>query len=190
MDRDENPQNLPTVPSPRTLNTILTVLSDHERLTETMSEPDLVPPPGFIIEELKAKADSIYGVRCAMENASAGIKLQIDRLKEVDDAIKSNLKRLDNMVIWNMQNSQSEKIPGNTCRIVLSYTKVCEPLTPAPQMSDCASFPQFVRTKLEWDKTAIKNAWKDGVDVSAVASILENPHVKFSPTVKVLEGKK
>jgi hypothetical protein len=169
---------------------IQAALRAHEHCVETMTDPDLIPPVDFLIEDLKTKVDNIYSLRCALENAADAMDARIRRMQEVKNAIASNMKRLDAMVIWNMEQNGSEKIPGNDVRITLTKTSVCEPLTPAPQMEDCAAFPQYVRTKMEWNKTAIKNAWKEGLDVSSVAEIVSNPHVKFSPTTKVLESKK
>jgi hypothetical protein len=169
---------------------MFTTLEDHNRLIEMMGDPTLVPEAESIIDGIADKIDRIYGFKGALENAAAALDAQMKRVKESRDAIESNLKRLDSILIWNMQNHAAEKIPGNDVRAQLQYTQVCEPISPTPQLADCALFPQYVRTKLEWDKTAIKNDHKAGRDIGAVAEVRKNAHVRWYPTAKVLEGAK
>lgn len=171
-----------------TLHQCLTLLEDHEKLVEKMADPELVPPVETIIENLKDKIDRIYGFRNALDFAADAMDAKLKQLKETRDRIESNRKRLDAILIWNMETHGAEKIPGNEVRAQLQYTQVCEPLSPSPQLADCALWPQFVRTKYEWDKSAIKDAYKKGDDVGAVADVKKNPHVRFYPTAKVLEG--
>jgi hypothetical protein len=155
-----------------------------------MGDPTLVPEAESIIEDIAAKIDRIHGFKGALENAAAALDVQMKRVKESRDAIESNLRRLDAILIWNMQNHAAEKIPGNEVRAQLQYTQVCEPLSPSPQLADCALFPQYVRTKLEWNKSAIKADHKAGRDVGAIAEVRKNAHVRWYPTAKVLEGAK
>lgn len=183
-------QNLPQTTSTPSLHKLFTTLEDHNRLIEIMSDPNLIPEAESIIEGIADKIDRIYSFRCALENSGDALDMQIERIKDSRSAIASNLKRLDSMLIWNMQNHAAEKIPGNEIRAQLQYTQVCEPISPSPQLADCALFPQYVRTKLEWDKTAIKNDHKAGKDVGAVAEVKKNAHVRWYPTAKILEGKK
>jgi hypothetical protein len=181
---------LPETQQPQSLHTILTALEDHEKLVERMADPDLIPPAETIIEDLKDKVDRIYGFRLALDHAADAMDSKIKALKETRDRIESNRKRIDAILVWNMQHHGAEKLPGNEVRAQIQYSTVCEPLSPTPQLADCALWPQFVRTKYEWDKPAIKKANDTGVDVGALAEVKKSPHVRFYPTTKVLEGKK
>lgn len=173
-----------------TLHQCLSLLEDHEKMVERMADPELIPPVETIIENLKDKIDRIHGFRNALDFAADAMDAKLKSLKEVRDRIESNRKRLDAILIWNMETHGAEKIPGNEVRAQLQYTKVVEPICPTPQLSDCALWPQFVRTKYEWDKAAIKDAHKKGELVEPIAEVRENAHVRFYPTAKVLEGKK
>lgn len=173
-----------------TLHQCLTLLEDHEKLVEKMADPELVPPVETIIENLKDKIDRIYGFRNALDFAADAMDAKLKQLKETRDRIESNRKRLDAILVWNMQTHNAEKIPGNEVRAQLQYTKVVEPVTPNPELADAAQWPKFVRIKYEWDKTAIKDAFKKGEYIEPIADVRENPHVRFYPTAKVLEGGK
>ena len=60
-----------------TINESLILLKDHDRLVERAADPDLIPPPTQIIENLKDKIDGIYGLRGALEHNADAIDVRI-----------------------------------------------------------------------------------------------------------------
>lgn len=171
------------------LNQLFQTLEVSNSLYDQLGDPQLISDGELIIEEIADKIDRIHSVRCVFEDALSGMDARIERMKELRNSIASNFKRIDNIVLYSMQKYGADKIPGKEVRARLQYTQVCEPISPSPQLADCALWPQFVRTKYEWDKAAIKDAFKSGQDVGAVADVRKNPHLRWDIVSGLVKSK-
>jgi hypothetical protein len=110
------------------------------------------------IEALTSKVDG-----CALFESE--LRAEIDRLKEIvrefHDAQKAAEKRLERFreyLVYTMTVNSFDKVPGELFSLVLIENPPKVEIKGEPSVFDAEAYPDFVRVRYEWNKSAIKEA--------------------------------
>ena len=117
------------------------------------------------------------------------LEFQAKRLREAEvklakgrRAIEAKVERLHGYMKFHMQHHGFTQIPGEVWKLRLSKSESVE-VTGEP---DPDRFPEYVRTKHEWDKAALKTALKSG---SVIAAGIARLAQKSAVQIEVNKGK-
>ncbi len=159
---------------------ILLRLKDLDEAAEVIPEENWVA----VADELADKVDDIKTVVDRLEREAERLTVEADKIAAAATAVLKNRKRLLSYVAWSMEQTESQKIPGNRWRMDLQNNAAkleVEREAGELDMLDPALMP-FVRVKTatvySWEKEKIKEA-------------LQNSASGFKlPGMKLTQGKK
>lgn len=148
--------------------TLFELVGDYLRLYEMADDPDTDPQAFFdtmegIEGEIEDKADGYACVIAKLNGEAKAIKEQEERLYNRRMAIENNVKRMKE----NLQNAMelTGKVKFRTT--LFNYWVQNNPVSVVLDTDDIDSVPSiYVKTVKDFDKTAIKDAIKNGEDIS------------------------
>lgn len=147
--------------------TLFELVGDFLRLYEMADDPDIDPQAFFdtmegIEGEIEDKADGYACVIAKLNGEAKAIKEQEERLYNRRMAIENNVKRMKE----NLQGAM--EITGKTKfrTTLFNYWVQNNPVSVVLDTDDIDSVPSiYVKTIKDFDKTAIKDAIKNGEDI-------------------------
>jgi hypothetical protein len=170
-----NLSSIPSAEKPKTLADILAWLDGVDQGVMHASYDQMVE----FGELLTAKVDDTHNVIEEMEYQAERLRVASAKLNEGKRIILNRVTRLKNYISFHMGNHGFERIPGDLWRLRLLKSKAVETFKD-PEPKDLERYGRFIRTKYEWDKTALKAALEvQDADASVVAKLVENSSVTF-----------
>ncbi len=154
---DEVPAEV--VPAPKlSLAQILEALTRIDNLNEAEFDP------AVLAENLQDKVDAIYTVYDRLNSEASRLdKIAADFFKAANVAWKA-ADRLKDYVLWNMQQQNFQKLPGNVFSFIVmpNNPKVIVEKNPTPE--DFLKYSAVVKrdTVYSWDKKQLSSLIKDG----------------------------
>ncbi len=153
--------------------TLFELVGDYLRLYEMADDPDTDPQAFFdtmeaIEGEIEDKADGYACVIAKLNGEAKAIKEQEERLYNRRMAIENNVKRMKE----NLQGAMelTGKVKFRTT--LFNYWVQNNPVSVVLDTDDIDSVPSiYVKTVKDFDKTAIKDAIKNGEDMSGIAHL-------------------
>lgn len=147
--------------------TLFELVGDFLRLYEMADDPDIDPQAFFdtmegIEGEIEDKADGYACVIAKLNGEAKAIKEQEERLYNRRMAIENNVKRMKE----NLQDAMelTGKVKFRTT--LFNYWVQNNPVSVVLDTDDIDSVPSiYVKTVKDFDKTAIKDAIKNGEDI-------------------------
>lgn len=163
------------------MSSIYEITGDYMRLMDMMDDPELDQQTlndtlEGIEGEFEVKAEAYAKVMKNLEADAEGLKNEIDRLTQRKRAIDNNIKRLKETLQSAMTFTGKTKfktdlfsfgIQKNAPSVVLET----EDLEIVPE--------EFIRTKYEIDKAAIKDALKAGAELPGVAHLEQGESLRI-----------
>lgn len=156
-----------------TKTTLFELVGDYLHLYEMADDPDTDPQAFFdtmegIEGEIEDKADGYACVIAKLNGEAKAIKEQEERLYNRRMAIENNVKRMKE----NLQDAMelTGKVKFRTT--LFNYWVQNNPVSVVLDTDDIDSVPSiYVKTVKDFDKTAIKDAIKNGEDMSGIAHL-------------------
>jgi len=141
--------------------------------------------PEKLIGDLRGKVDAINHVINEMESRAGYWKAQADRITTQRVAIENNIKRLKQYVLFQMQQSGFDSLPGNDWRIKRQRNKPTVETTREPTAHDVLlggknDLIRVIPTTYQWDKNALAEAIKSGKKFD-FANLKESECIRFYP---------
>jgi len=133
-------------------------------------------------EDLRAaiisKVDACAVVRAEMEDEAARMRKFAKDFTDAARAAEARLERFMGYVTYAMESKGFDKLPGEKFQVALAETPGRVEIAHEPTSEDLECFPNLVRMKLEWDKSAVKDALIAGSDLR-FAQIVREKYAKF-----------
>lgn len=170
-------QNQETVPRP----TLRQLLAQLQALDDDMIQLSLEDQTE-LIEAGRVKVDNYKYIIDKLDAQAAYLKAREDEYAQARRVVENNLRRIRDNLVRSMQTFGFDQFAGQTFTVRLAKAP------PSVEVSgDCDAamkirWPDYVRVKYEWDKTALRDALKSGSDpdVTNVAALKENVYPRFS----------
>lgn len=153
--------------------TLFELVGDYLRLYEMADDPD-IDPQAFadtlegIEGAIEAKADGCACLIVKLNGDAKTIKEQEDRLYNRRKAIENSIKRIKENLQYAMELTGKTKFKTP----LFSYGIQNNPASLVLDTDDMDAVPSvYVKTIREFDKSAIKDAIKNGEDMSGIAHL-------------------
>lgn len=161
-----------------TLRDILRVMSmcDEGEVELTQDQMKL------LAKRVKEKADGYQSVHEEFQAIEARLKIRIDTWRKEMARVTRDRENLEKLLLWNMQQNELTTLPGNDyiAKRQKNPPKLIPNVEASPQLK--VKFPEFVRTKYEWEANIIKKALKTAPKDSELWKLFKLDHgekVKF-----------
>lgn len=151
----------------KTKTTLFELVGDFLRLYEMADDPDTDPQAFFdtmegIEGEIEDKADGYACVIAKLNGEAKAIKEQEERLSKRRKAIEGNIKHMKDVLQDAMEETGKTKFKTT----LWSFGIQNNPESVVLDTDDMDAVPSiYVKTVREFDKTAIKDAIKNGEDI-------------------------
>lgn len=134
-----------------------------------------------LIENGKVKVDSYKYVLDKLEVQSIYLKKREEEVEKARKAIEANIKRIKEHLIKSLRENGFDKFTGNEYVVKLQRAAPAVEIKAEPTAALKIRYPDLIRTKYEWDKTAVKDRLKEGDPaVAELAGVRETFYAKFS----------
>ena len=158
------------------------ITQDYLQILSMMEDPELDPQTladtmEAVEGELEVKAENYAKVMKNLEADVAGIKAEIDRLSERKKTIENNIKRMKEALQFSMETTGKTKFKTE----LFSFNIQKNAPTVVIDASDPNNIPpDFLKFKEpEVDKTAIKAAIQNGMDLTGVAHLEQSESLRI-----------
>jgi hypothetical protein len=158
------------------------ITQDYLQILSMMEDPDLDPQTladtmEAVEGELEIKAENYAKVMKNLEADVAGIKAEIDRLSERKNTIENNIKNMKSALQMAMETTGKTKFKTE----LFSFNIQKNAPTVVIDASDPNNIPpDFLKFKEpEVDKTAIKAAIQNGMDLTGVAHLEQRESLRI-----------
>lgn len=178
MDAPKLVPQEPTEEKSLTLNQLLMKLTEAD---DDLAEFDFTAEAD-LIEAGRVKVDNYKYVLDKLEALEAVYDKWLKEYQAAKRTVAANRERLAKHLVAVLQQNGFDRFPGNQFQVAVQRAtpavelKVSEP---NPQLK--IKYPDYIRVKYEWDKTAIRDGLKTG-DTSAaeLAALKETFYARFS----------
>lgn len=188
MTQEDAAENLDPVPTPEqheapsTLHALLMALTQAD---DDMQETLQLDQQSELIEAGRIKVDSYKYLLDKLEAQEAMLDKWVQEYLDARRAIQNNRKRLIEHLTFALRSNGFDKFTGNQYVVSLRKAPPSVEVKGEPTAGHKLKYSEFVRTKYEWDKTAIRDALKAGNESAAeLAALKETVYPKFT----VLKG--
>lgn len=128
--------------------------------------------------DIESKVDSYAEVRSMLESEVERIQRIAKEFAQEAKAAEARLKRFNDRVLFLMETNGLEKLPGTKWQLAQRLNPESVVVDGEPTEFDQDLYPELVKIKREWSKTAIKAALSEGVDLS-FAKVVRTKRVEF-----------
>lgn len=169
--------NLVEPPKP-TLNSLLASLKavDDEMIEVSLDEQlDL-------IENGRIKVDNYKYILDKLEVQAIFLEKRREEIQKSLQVINNNIKRIKEHLIYALRSNGFEKFTGHEYVVSVRKAAPAVEVKAEPTVAMKIKYPDYIKTKYEWDKTALKEAVKRGDDpeLAELAGLRETFYPKFS----------
>jgi len=171
------------IEQPQTLAQILETLQAADDALVAMT-PEQMRELGATLAQ---KVDGYRTVLTKMEAEETRLRAEADAFLKPARALAKAQDRLKEAMAYHMQANSFTRIPGEKFRVDLKESKSVEAPAACTE-KDQWDYPDFVRVKVEWNKSALKAALeRDDPKAKEIAKIVTNYTPVFNVMKKEIE---
>jgi len=134
-----------------------------------------------VIEDLRKKIDVYKIVLDQLDLQDEFFSKKIESLTKSRTTIRRSVERIKENLKKIMLENETTRLEGFEYRLDLRTSIKTEMVSDVPTDMDRIHYPQFVRSKFEWDKKAVTDAIKlSDPNAAELAKRVETSHIKFT----------
>jgi phage host-nuclease inhibitor protein Gam len=132
-----------------------------------------------IAQQAEVKVDSYAYMIEKFESEAARLDGRIKAFQEAKKSAIAKAESLRSLIAHHMQANGLTQMPGQDYRVSLRRSESVKVNT-EPNADMYCAFAEYIRTKYEWDKAAVKQALKSGnTELEAFAKVVEGVSPQF-----------
>ena len=129
-------------------------------------------------KDLEQKVDAYAEVQTKLAAEALRLADIANEFQEEAKAAEARLKKFNQRLLYVLETNELEKLPGTRWQLATRLNRESVVIDGEPTEFDAELYPELVKIKREWSKTAIKAAINEGNDVK-FARLVRTKRIEF-----------